>query len=121
MLANLESYFPGTRTKSWLFTIMRHAFHNRIRVYEREKPGAADSVSGGLSHRASQDAILDCRETLSAIRALPLDLKEVVVLVVFMGMSYHEASEVCRCRLGTVQSRLFRARARLKENTAAAA
>lgn len=112
-LANIDSYTPGTRMKSWLFTIMRNTFYNRSRVYRREHPAMASCVSESGVSPATQETSMECREVLEAIRALPLEQKEVVVLISVMGLSYEDASEICGCRLGTVQSRLYRARARL--------
>ena len=112
-LASIDSYTPGTRMKSWLFTIMRNTFYNRARVYDREKPAAAECASERGAVGATQDVSVECGEVLAAIRDLPLDQKEVVVLVSILGITYHDASEICECRMGTVQSRLHRARARL--------
>jgi RNA polymerase sigma factor (sigma-70 family) len=119
-LANIDSYTPGTRMKSWLFTIMRNTFYNRARVYEREKPAAAGCASERGSSDATQDMTVEYRQILSTIRNLPLDQKEVVVLVAILGITYNDASEICGCRLGTVQSRLHRARSRLGDMPTAA-
>ena len=119
-LANIDSYTPGTRMKSWLFTIMRNTFYNRSRVYEREKPGSAECASQRGASAATQDISVECSEVLAAIRSLPVDQKEVVVLISILGITYHDASEICGCQLGTVQSRLHRARARLSSEGIAA-
>lgn len=119
-IASIDSYTPGTRMKSWLFTIMRNTFYNRCRVYDREKPGATECASERGASAATQDTEIEFRQVLSAIRDLPLDQKEVVVLVSILGISYHDASEICGCRMGTVQSRLHRARARLGSEPIAA-
>lgn len=119
-LANIDSFTPGTRMKSWLFTIMRNTFYNRVRVYDRERPAAAECASERGTSPAMQDTSVEYSEVISAIRSLPLDQKEVVVLVSILGISYHDASEICDCRMGTVQSRLFRARARLNREPIAA-
>ena len=120
-LANIDSYTPGTRMKSWLFTIMRNTFYNRARVYDREKPAAADCASGSaMASVGSQDISVEFHQTLAKIQSLPPDQKEVVVLISLLGITYHDASEICGCRMGTVQSRLHRARARLSRDSIAA-
>lgn len=119
-LANLDSYTPGTRMKSWLFTIMRNSFYNRVRIYDREKPAAANCASERGASAATQDESVACRQVISAIRSLPLDQKEVIVLVSILGITYQDASEICGCQLGTVQSRLHRARSRLGRDLSAA-
>ncbi len=119
-LANIDSYTPGTRMKSWLFTIMRNTFYSRSRIYDREKPAAAECVSERGSSAATQDIAVEYMQVLASIQGLPLDQKEVVILIAILGISYHDASEICRCQLGTVQSRLYRARTRLGNGSAAA-
>ena len=115
--SNLDSFTPGTRMKSWLFTIMRNTFYNRIRVYDRERPAPAGCASEAGSLAASQDLAVECAELVAAIRVLPPDQKQVMILVSILGISYRDASEICDCRIGTIQSRLFRARTRLADAT----
>ena len=119
-LANIDSYTPGTRMKSWLFTIMRNTFYSRARTYNRERPAASECASERGISAATQDISVEYHEVLAAIQELPLDQKEVIVLVSILGITYHDASEICECRLGTVQSRLHRARARLGHQPIAA-
>ena len=110
-LANLDKFEPGTRLKSWLFTIMRNSFYTHAKSAMREAPGLADCASGRLVTEASQEWSVRSREVHDAIKRLSPAKREVLVLVGVLGVSYEEAAEICRCSIGTVKSRLNRARA----------
>jgi RNA polymerase sigma-70 factor (ECF subfamily) len=114
-LSNIHQFRPGTALKSWLFTIMRNAFYTRIRKSTRETPGAADCVSDRPSTPATQEWSSRAREIHSALQKLPDQQREVVVLIGVLGVSYEEAAEICGCAIGTIKSRLNRARATLVE------
>lgn len=110
-LANLDKFEPGTRMKSWLFTIMRNSFYTRAKASLREAPGLADCVSARPVVEATQEWSVRSREVHEAINRLTPAKREVLMLVGVLGVSYEEAAEVCRCSIGTVKSRLNRARA----------
>lgn len=110
-LANLDKFEPGTRMKSWLFTIMRNSFYTRAKTAVREAPGLADCASGRPISEATQEWSVRSREVRDAISHLPPAKREVLVLVGVLGISYEEAAEICCCSIGTVKSRLNRARA----------
>ncbi|MBZ9936960.1 sigma-70 family RNA polymerase sigma factor [Mesorhizobium sp. BR1-1-16] len=114
-IANLDRYEEGTRLKSWLFTIMRNTFYTRIRLSRREAPGAADCVSSQPVVKASQEWTLRGQEVQAAIDRLSPAHREVLLLIGMQGVSYEEAAEICGCAMGTVKSRLNRARATLLE------
>jgi RNA polymerase sigma factor (sigma-70 family) len=114
-LANLDKFEPGTRMKSWLFTIMRNTFYTRAKAQLRESPGAADCASGRPVAEATQEWTLRSKEVQEAINRLPPAKREVLVLIGVLGVSYEEAAEICSCAVGTVKSRLNRARASVLE------
>ncbi len=109
-IANIDKFEPGTRMKSWLFTIMRNTFYTRIKVAVREAPGLGDCVSSQVTSEASQEWSAQAREVRTAIEQLPEHQREVLVLIGVLGMSYEETAEICGCAVGTVKSRLNRAR-----------
>jgi RNA polymerase sigma-70 factor (ECF subfamily) len=109
-LANLDKFEPGTRMKSWLFTIMRNSFCTRAKYAVREAPGLADCASGRPISEATQEWSVRSREVHDAINLLPAAKREVIMLVGVLGISYEEAAEICGCSVGTVKSRLNRAR-----------
>lgn len=112
-LANIDKFDPGTNLRAWLFTILRNTYYTEIRKRRRE--------ADGLSVLAQQDANIgpgqEWSVTLSSLKEalaqLPDDQREALVLVGAAGLSYEEAAEVCGCALGTIKSRVNRARAKL--------
>lgn len=112
-LGSLHQFEPGTALKSWLFTIMRNTFYTRIKKSMRESPGAADCASFKPVTQASQEWTSRAREVDEALRKLPDRQREVIMLICILGVSYEEAAEVCGCPIGTIKSRLNRARATL--------
>lgn len=114
-LANIDKFEPGTRMKSWLFTIMRNTFYTRARIAAREAPGLLDCVSLRLISEATQEWSVQSKEVHAAIQQLPEHQREVLMLIGVLGVSYEEAGEICGCAVGTVKSRLNRARANVLE------
>ena len=114
-LANLDKFEPGTRMKSWLFTIMRNSFYTRIKTYSREAPGLIDCASGRPVSEATQEWTIRGKEVHEAISRLPQQKREVLVLIGVLGLSYEETAEICSCAVGTVKSRLNRARVAILE------
>jgi len=99
--SNLDSFKEGTNMRAWLFTILRNTFYSEIRKHRRDKP--------------TQHGILDLKDFGKAFATLPPDQREALTLVGASGFSYEEAAAVCGCAVGTVKSRVNRARARLTE------
>jgi len=112
-LSNMHQFRPGTSMKSWLFTIMRNTFYTQIKRSQREAPGAADCISAKPSTNPTQEWSARGKEIAAALERLPQEQREIVMLVGVLGQSYEEASEICGCAMGTVKSRLNRARLRL--------
>lgn len=100
----------GTNLRAWLFTIMRNT-HNSNRVKRaREMPGTEDCVSGTLVTQPTQEWSLRGRELMAAVNSLPQHYRETLVLVVMLGESYEDSARICQCKVGTVKSRVARAR-----------
>jgi RNA polymerase sigma factor (sigma-70 family) len=112
-IANLDRFTAGTRLKSWLFTIMRNTFYTRIKVAKREAPGLTGCVSEQPLEPASQEWTQRSYEVARAIDCLPEEQRQVIVLVCMIGISYEEAATVCGCGIGTIKSRINRARTKL--------
>lgn len=114
-----DHYTPGTRAKSWLFTICRNAFLRQRQQENRrgEVIQQASSPEEPLFLPAYQDdpegnfffGIVD-QTVLSHIEKIPAEFREVVLLSDLEGMSYAEIADVLEVPLGTVKSRLFRGR-----------
>ena len=114
-LASLHQFEPGSSMKSWLFTIMRNTFYTKVRIEAREAPGTAECVSERPAADATQEWSARGREIERAIQRLPERQREVLMLIGVIGVSYDEAARICGCAMGTVKSRLNRARLRLLE------
>lgn len=113
-IENAHSYRPGTHMRAWLFTIMRNRFYTDCRKRARERTGAEDCVSGGPVVAATQDWHMASQEMQQALREMPVHYREALVLVAVIGESYQHASEVLGCDIGTIKSRVNRARAILR-------
>ena len=118
-----RQYRPGTNARGWLLTILRNTFINDYRRRKHE-PVAMDleAVEPHALYRSIQDTdpegsffsqIVDAR-VLEAIDALPADFREVLALSDIEGMRYGEIAETLKIPVGTVKSRLFRARRQLQ-------
>ena len=114
-IANVGKFEPGTRLKSWLFTIMRNTYCTRIKTYQREMPGLSECASARPVAEPSQEWRIRSREVDAAIRRLPEGQREAIVMVGLLGISYEDAAEITGCAVGTIKSRLARARSRLLE------
>lgn len=110
-IANLDRFEPGTRLKSWLFTIMRNTYLSGVARSRREATGMDVEETSGPE--APQEWSTQVREVRAAIGRLPQGQREVLVLVGMLGVSYEETARICDCAIGTVKSRLSRARAAL--------
>jgi RNA polymerase sigma-70 factor (ECF subfamily) len=109
-LANLDRFQPGTRLKSWLFTIMRNTFYTRIRISNRERPGLGHCATPSATVEATQDWTLRGQELANALNRLPPSYREALILTTVLGESYLSTAEICNCAVGTVKSRVNRAR-----------
>jgi RNA polymerase sigma factor (sigma-70 family) len=109
-IANIDKFEPGTRLKSWLFTIMRNTFYTRIGIANREAPGVEACVSDESAINATQEWAIRGKELERAMDNLPSHYREVLMLVAVLGESYEVAANICDCAVGTVKSRLNRAR-----------
>jgi RNA polymerase sigma factor, sigma-70 family len=114
-LANLDKFEPGTRLKSWLFTIMRNTFYTHVKNSKREAPGSENCVAGSANCEATQDWSVRGQELAAALAKLPPHYREVLILTAVLGESYITTAEICDCAIGTVKSRVNRARHILAE------
>lgn len=113
-----ESWTPGTRLDSWMFRIMQNQWVDTIRRRRIQVPVDGPDAPGDLEG-ADGERIVEARLTLSAVRRLidelPEEQRTVLVLVCVEDLTYREAAEVLDVPVGTVMSRLSRARRGLHE------
>jgi RNA polymerase sigma-70 factor (ECF subfamily) len=117
--SNLWQFEPGTNLDAWLFTIMRNRWYSDLRKHGREVefgPALLNSlaVSTGMEE-SSGEAGYDFRRLLVYIAALPPQHRDALVAVGYLGFSYEEVAKILRCKVGTVKSRVNRARNLLAE------
>lgn len=105
-----NSFIPGTNLKAWLFTILRNQFYSDRRRAWRQAPWdqeAAERIPGG---GADQVHSAELSDTVRALRHLSDEQREALILVGAGGFSYEDAAAICKCAVGTVKSRVARAR-----------
>lgn len=112
---HLDSFKEGTNLKAWLFTILRNTYFSERRKRKREVEDADGSYAARLSSRPEQDGHMDMQDFQAALSHLPDDQREALVLVGAAGFSYEEAAEISGCAVGTIKSRVNRARGRLAD------
>ena len=113
--ANLNSFEPGTNMSAWLFTILRNLFRSEYRKRRREVPDGEGTYAETLKSQPEQTSRVEFEEFRTALAKLPSDQREALVLVGASGFSYEEAAGICGCAVGTIKSRVNRARTRLAE------
>jgi len=113
--SNLGSFAPGTNMRAWLFTILRNAFYSQWRKRRNEVEDADGVLASTLSVKAPQPSHMEMQDFKAALAKIPADQREALILVQASGFSYQEAAEVCNCAVGTVKSRVNRARRKLAE------
>ncbi|MCL2713436.1 MAG: sigma-70 family RNA polymerase sigma factor [Alphaproteobacteria bacterium] len=112
-LANLESFQPGTNMHSWLFAILRNLFRSAYRRRRREVEDGEGRHAKTLKILPPQGSHLEFQEFRAALAKLPEDQREALIIVGASGFSYEEAALICDCALGTIKSRVNRARSKL--------
>ena len=112
---NLHSFQTGTNFKAWLFTILRNAYFSEFRKRKREVDDPDETHTKSLAVSPEQPGHLDLADLRVALSELPVDQREALLLVGAEGFSYEEAAQICGCAVGTVKSRVNRARKRLAE------
>jgi RNA polymerase sigma-70 factor (ECF subfamily) len=114
-LANIDSFQPGTNLSAWLFTILRNQFRSEYRKRRREVEDADGHFASTLISRPEQDSRLELEEFRQALDELTNDQREALILVGASGFSYEQTAEICGCAVGTVKSRVNRARIKLAQ------
>jgi RNA polymerase sigma factor (sigma-70 family) len=109
----LHLYRRGTDLRAWLFTVMHNVHVNRVRAMRPTDP--LDDDMPELAQRATQGDALVVRDLDRAISALPVAQREVLLLVALEDLSYEETARVLGIPIGTVMSRLARAREKLRD------
>ena len=115
-LASAERFEPGTRFDAWMFRILRNLWIDVVR--RRKTAGVQEDISerediAGVSGEREVEARMTLRSVGEAITELPDEQREVLLLVCIEELSYRETADVLDIPIGTVMSRLARARKNL--------
>lgn len=114
-ISNIRKWQPGTNLRAWLFVILRNVHLNELRRVKRAAlDGELPPNHPALGTPGNQEDYLALLETQAAFERLSSEHQEILVLVVIDGLQYEEAASVLDVPVGTVRSRLSRARLALK-------
>lgn len=124
-LSRADKFQPGTNLRAWLFTIMHNVHVNQVRQkVSRPDEVPVDEVELRLVTPARQETRIELRDMSRALDGLPPEQRQVLLMVALEGMKYDEVATVLDIPIGTVMSRLSRARdavrARLSQDGAVA-
>jgi RNA polymerase sigma-70 factor (ECF subfamily) len=113
-LRHADSWQLGTRLDSWLYRIMQNLWRDELRAHRRRaEPLDSHADIAGADGRDVTIRHIQSNEAQHALDELPEEQRVVVALVVLEGMSYQQTADVLDVPVGTVMSRLARARAKL--------
>jgi RNA polymerase sigma-70 factor, ECF subfamily len=117
--ASIDTFTPGTNMSAWLTTILRNRFYSEHRRRCREVEDANGVHAATLMTLPDQVASLEQQELRAALDRLPDQMREALHLVFASGLSYSEAAQICGCAVGTIKSRVHRARMMLSKTLSA--
>jgi RNA polymerase sigma-70 factor, ECF subfamily len=115
---------PDSNIKSWFFTILRNVWLNELRKRRRGPQPVDPAMDDGFANEMVEPSKssyelyvrkLEREQVQAAIQKLPVDSREVIVLREYEELSYQEIASILGCPVGTVMSRLARARSKLRE------
>jgi len=118
-LSRVHQFKPGTNLRAWLFTILHNTHVNGIRskvVRPAEVP--VEDVEGRLATTGRQEGRIELRDMARAVDSLPLEQRQVLLMVALEGMKYDEVADALNIPIGTVMSRLSRAREAIRAKLA---
>lgn len=108
-----ERFTPGTSMRAWTFTILRNHYLDELRRNRPQADYDPDAMERLLVMEADQEAPIHVSDVQKALQRLSPERRESLLLVGAGGLTYEEAAQICDCALGTMKSRVARARAEL--------
>jgi RNA polymerase sigma-70 factor, ECF subfamily len=113
--AHRTRFVPDTNLRAWLHTILRNTFLSDIRKRRREVEDIDGKLAGKLTQPPPQEHVVALSEVLSAMSALPASQRKALTLVGAAGFTQEEAADRLGCAIGTIKSRVWRARMALSD------
>ncbi|MGK2741131.1 sigma-70 family RNA polymerase sigma factor [Tepidicaulis sp. LMO-SS28] len=115
-ISRSQQFTAGTNLRSWLFTIMHNVHIDNCRKQKRRgETVPVEDWQSGMAVEARQDWIMELRDFLNCFNQLKADERHILKLIAIDGLQYEEVAERLGIATGTVKSRLFRARRKLRE------
>jgi RNA polymerase sigma-70 factor (ECF subfamily) len=112
-ISKIDTFQPGTNLGAWLTTILRNCFLSELRKHRNEIEDADGAYAHALRAAPEQESALEFKEFRAALREIPFNQREALLLVGAAGLSYEDAATICQATTGTIKSRINRARSRL--------
>lgn len=112
---NIEKFETGTNMRAWLFTILRNTYYSARRKSKREVADVDGFHTDNLAEKPAHDGRLQMTDFAQAFAKLNDEQREALLLVGASGFSYEEAADMCGVAVGTIKSRIGRARQKLVE------
>lgn len=109
------TFAPGSNLKAWLFTILRNTFLSERRKRKFEVHDTDGKLAMQLSVKDNQSGHMDLLDFAKAFARLPEEQREALILVGAEGFAYEDAALMCGCAVGTIKSRVNRARVKLAD------
>jgi len=109
-----DKFKPGSNLKAWTFTILRNQFYSIKRRSWRSTPLDQEVAEQTIVAQSDQEKVVQLNELRRGLDSLKDDQREALILVGASGLSYEEAAEICGCAIGTIKSRVSRARKSLE-------
>ncbi len=109
-----DQFKPGTNLRGWLLIILRNRYFNEVRKNNRKHGMPVETFTDEPSVSGGQEEQLQLRDFKRHFQGLPERQKEALLLVGVSGFSYEEAAEIANCAVGTMKSRVCRARMHLQ-------
>jgi RNA polymerase sigma-70 factor, ECF subfamily len=110
-----ESFELGTNLHAWLFRILRNAFYNDAVIKRRAVQDVDGAFAAKLQAVPNQEWRVRWSEMLEALQQLKPHAREALLMIAAAGLSYEDAAEICGCPVGTIKSRVKRARVELAQ------
>lgn len=115
-LTHADQFEKGTNMRAWLFTILRNGYYSARRRKIRSLGFEDGQATERLAVKPDHDGALQFRDFLRVFQTLPEEQREALILIGATGFSYEKTAEVTGVPIGTVKSRINRARARLADD-----
>ena len=112
---NIEKFEVGTNMRAWLFTILRNTYYSNRRKSKREVADVDGVITENLAEKPAHDGHMQMADFRRALNMLSDEQREALLLVGASGFSYEEAAGMCGVAVGTIKSRINRARSQLAD------